>query len=146
MHNDFVKPAKALTFDPAEFWSTLQYALEQSASPCPAWDPTKRGLLLQDEDGKVTRIQFTDCPENRFGFAVAERYQDNRPKLHSFMWRWFALHELLHSGKLSDRWYRRGQDGDLLDDRVLEVAASFPLKRRGGFGHHAFVAELEKGL
>lgn len=146
MENDFVKPGDAIAFDPIEFRSTLEFALKQSASPSPAWNPTKRSLLLQDEDGKVSRIQFTDCVENRFGFAVVEHYRDNQPKFYSFMHRWLALHELLHSGKLNERWYGRGKESDWIDDRVLEVAASFPLKRRGGFDHRAFVAELEKGL
>ncbi len=145
MIDDFVKPADALAFDPLEFQTTLQTAFEQSASKAEVWDPTKRSLLLQDDDGKVTRIQFTDCLENRFGFAVVEHYRDNRPKYYSFMHRWFALHDLLHSGLLTDRWFHRGKEADMIDDRVLAVAAAFPIQEEGGFDHRAFVTELEKG-
>jgi hypothetical protein len=139
----YVRPEDAIPFEPAEFAFSLESCGEMAREPGLLNRPEEHFVGIIGEDGKTTRYCFSDHPDNRFGLAVLQRYQNNRRKYFSFMWRWFALAELIQSGVLDGRYYRRCGDDCEIADEVLELAASFPVIREGRFARHAFMAALE---
>src|SRR5947208_5873466 len=122
--SDFVRREHAIAFAPAEFLFTLQCASEMARDPGLFNRPAEYGFGIISDNGKVTRYSFSDIAENRFGFAVSQRYGDDRRKYYSFMWPWFALMDLIQSGKLDGRYYRRGEPDSELHEAVIELSAS----------------------
>jgi hypothetical protein len=142
-----VKPEESLPFDPLEFRLTLMFAMEAGKIPSPGFRPTDMKLRLKDKDGSVETLQFTDIPINRFGMAVLRRYGKQTEKASSFMFRFFALNDLIRSGQLSPDYYRPApKDGEPseIHDAVLEVAATLPLSPKGAFKPRAFLKALRQ--
>jgi hypothetical protein len=142
-----VKPEQSVPFDPLEFRLTLMFAMEAGRKPSPGFRPTELKLRLKEEDGTSKTLQFTDIPINRFGVAVLQRYGRRTKKYSSFMFRVFALMDLIRSGVLSPYYYRpahREGEPSELHDAVLDVAASHPLTAKGGFEREAFLKALAK--
>lgn len=142
-----VKPEQAVPFDPIEFKMTLMFAMEAGHEPSPGFDPTRLKLKLKDTDGSSKTLQFADIPINRFGIAVLQRYGKDTKKYSSFMFRAFALMDLVRSGELSSHYYRpapKDDEASEIHDAVLELAASFPLSATGGFERRAFLEALAR--
>jgi hypothetical protein len=78
---------------------------------------------------------------------MAQRFRNDSIKFHSFMWRWFAFIELVHSDALGEEFRKEAQsrdEPDMIHPNVVELAGSFPLTPSGTFDHAAFLAELRK--
>jgi hypothetical protein len=142
-----VQPEQSLPFDPLEFRLTLMFAMEAGRKPSAGFRPTELKLRLKEEDGTSKTLQFTDIPINRFGVAVLQRYGKRTKKYSSFMFRVFALMDLIHSDALRPYYYRPAQregEPSELHDAVLDVAASHPLTTEGGFERGSFLEALAK--
>ena len=85
----------------------------------------------------LLKIIGADRPENRAILAVKESLKDTR-QFSSFMWRFWALMDLIREDKLRP-WRPRPTDDDNDDDefiipaRVLDVARRMRLNKRGAF-------------
>lgn len=141
---EFVQPKDAVAFEPTEFLFTLQSCGEMARQPGLLNRPAEHGFGIIGDDGKATRYHFTDIFENRFGMAVCQRFQNDRRKYFSFMWRWFALMEVVQSGALDGHYLRRGEQEHEIHDAVFHVAASFPLTAKGRFSRRAFLSALAR--
>jgi len=130
-------PQNAIELELDVFSRHLDLALAAGAGLVPAPDPRKKKVYLLDEDGKELEITFTDRPENRAILAVKESLKDTR-QFSSFMWRFWALTDLIREDKLRP-WCARPTDDDNDDDefiipaRILDVARRMRLNKRGAF-------------
>lgn len=142
-----VKPEDAMAFDPVEFQFAFAYATEVAHSPATLLNRPNDHEILLKRGQKTERLAFTDIPMNRLGFAMVQRFQNDQKKFFSFMWRWFAFIDLIHSDVLSDEFRKPGKsedEPDMIHPFVIELAGSFPLNTNGKFDHPAFVAELRR--
>ncbi|MBI1195001.1 MAG: hypothetical protein GC138_04055 [Gammaproteobacteria bacterium] len=136
--DDFVfLPQNAIELELDVFSHHLDLALAAGAGLVPAPDPRKKKVYLLDEDGKELEITFTDRPENRAILAVKESLKDTR-QFSSFMWRFWALMDLIREDKLRPRCPRPTDDDNdddefIIPARVLDVARRMRLNKRGAF-------------
>ncbi|MGO8945163.1 MAG: hypothetical protein ACLQJ7_16000 [Syntrophobacteraceae bacterium] len=89
--------------------------------------PTEYGVnLLEEEEGRISRISFTDNPYNRVMVALIENLgeEERQEKMPAISTRIFALMNLLNQGKLKQWTKPCADDGSiLLSETVFRAAA-----------------------
>lgn len=98
----------------------------------PVENPSLYGINLVDEkNGKVSRLTFTDNPFNRAMLAVKDHSKGDQ--FISIMMRILSLHEILENDKLKE-WVRISDDGsEEIADALIYAAAKAPLSLRKKF-------------
>ena len=124
----FVRPEDSVAFDPTEFQFAFAYAVEVAHAPATILH-NPRDLKFSLKKGRKTqRYTFTDIPMNRLGMAMVQRFRDDKVKYFSFMWRWFAFIDLVHSNVLGDEFRQRAKSKDDPDNTALEPTATASLR------------------
>jgi hypothetical protein len=144
-----VKPEEAITFDPVEFQFAFSYATEVSHGPATMLNDPKDAKISIKIGQKTKHFTFTDIPMNRLGLAMTQRFKNDSLKFSSFMWRWFAFIELVHSDVLGEEFRKKAKsknEPDMIHPYVIELAGSFPLTTSGKFKHSPFLKELKKKI
>ena len=115
-----MQPQEIIPLDPDEFYAAHEYASMVSENEFLEEIPAlKRKLRIEDRV-----LQFTNAPENRFGFAVMRFFRDRKhDKGWSFMMRFFAMMNLV----------RRMRHDEKMQPYIKEIP--------GGLGFHKAVFE-----
>jgi hypothetical protein len=131
-----------LTFTVEEFDMAFAIAMAAGSGAMPTESPTTQKVSLEDK-GKVTTYRFTDNTMNRVMFAVREHF-DRGIKASAFMFRFWALGELMKDSRMR-RWTRPdGDDHSLIFEGVGEAAATLPLHVKTlKFNADAFFSRVE---
>jgi hypothetical protein len=92
------------------------------------------------EDAPPNALFLTDMPENQMGMTIVDecqrRFPDGetgRETSQSFVFRWFAIQDAFHAGKLADFVKINGKKLTI-HSAVFEAAADCPLESDGEFG------------
>jgi hypothetical protein len=88
-------------------------------------------------------IALNDIPMNRFGLALAQKFDGRDSAFRSFMWRFRALLEMLESPLLAEFVRTRGGVQEA-HPAVLFVAAQMRLNTKLQFDEQAFASEVER--
>ena len=137
-----IRPADIQSFPPEEFRDTFLYAMHVSGGSVPDEIRRPSDHKIAFEDGAV--YSLTDRLENRFGLAIAKRFRGDFDRMKSFMFRYWALCELMSKGHLDE--YRRscGDGTEDVNEAIFHAAASFPLTPKLKFAAKAFRAEVAR--
>jgi hypothetical protein len=141
MRHSIIHPKTVLPLDPAEFKSALQVGFKSAIGQNPAIKPTAFGFTFEEESGRIRNAYMKNCFTNRFGYAVRHFFRDDRNKFFNFMLRWYALDLLIRYNRLPKK-YSRPEDF-WIDDSVAEIAATFPIGKKGMFNLRNFILALE---
>ena len=120
-------------FDRAEFLDSFHHAYKAAQFGGPQFpDPKKMGINIENDDGSVDRLAFTDNPTNRVGFAITRRYRDNPEKGYVFLLRYLAMGAVWRDRRVA-RWRRKCDDGTEDVHEALFHAAAVTDLHRGEF-------------
>lgn len=144
-----VKPESCQPLSYEEFEFAFALAMQAGYLKVPVY-PRAYGVNLQEGDGSVSRLVLTDIPENRAAIAVKQHFGEEYEKFQSFMWRFFALIDILHDPRAAG-WIEDDPDdpeAQRMAVVVVNAAATVPLNKQGKFLRKRFFAEairLEQG-
>jgi len=132
-------------FDPDEFVTAFNWAMNAGAKQAIVTDPTKLGLNITEDDGTTRTLRFTDTSTARVLMAFRERYGDNPDKYIGAAGRFFALLKLVRDNALSD-WIESDPsvtDFVMLHPAVVEAAAVVRLNKNGSFPRREFLNKIK---
>lgn len=114
-------------------------AAEQKLAPLTP--PPAFGVNLEDEDGRVSQIRFTDHPMNRKAIAIKEHCGADREKCRNVITRYFALESLIPV--LTQQGHIKDGDGELfVQEAVFHAAATEPIVDAIRFVEDEFLARV----
>lgn len=137
--SDYVRPQNAIEFEFDEFCHHLEIAMAAGSSIKAVPGLEDMGPILVEEDGEPMKIRFTDHPMNHAMFAVKRSFNDTT-KFMSFMWRFWALMDLVRQDGLRP-WCQPSNETEgaiIIPSEVLDVARCMPLNKRGAFNTTRF--------
>jgi hypothetical protein len=138
---DIFKSTPAVPAD--EFRFAFRVALAAASLATPVENPQNFGVNLLEADGSVTRIAFTDRPNNRATFAIKKHCAGDSEKFKAICIRYMATRSL----PFRDPWLITTDDGMVqVHEAIIDAAADFPVNGRGLFNPQAFyqrVAQLD---
>lgn len=144
--DSLVTADRACAFEFDEFAYLVDIAFNAAALRAPVENPERTGVTLENERGASQRYVFTDTPANRAMLAVKKEVGSSSKRFWSFMWRFWALAELIHHRKLAP-WLRdeaADHGAQSLHPAVLDVARRMKMTKRGKFDTHDFIALVRK--
>jgi hypothetical protein len=131
-------PEEVEPIEAREFMDAYVFAMTVSRGNVPDQIRNPREHKFRVEDRVVA---LNDIPMNRFGLALAQKFDGRDATFRSFMWRFWALLEMLESPLLSD--FVRTREGVLeAHPAILFVAAQMRLNAKLQFDEQAFVSEV----
>lgn len=135
----YVRPQNAVAFEFDEFSYHFDLAMAAGALRMPVANPQQTGFVLVDEDGSEEAYRFGDHPMNRAAFAVKQSFNDAL-KFMSFMWRFWALMDLLRDDGLPP-WCQPSTETEgaiIIPSEILDVARRMRMNKRGAFNAPRF--------
>jgi hypothetical protein len=139
-----MQPNEIIPLDPDEFYAAHEYAAMVSENEFLEEIPAlKRKLKIEDRV-----LQFTNAPENRFGFAVMRFFRDRKhDKGWSFMMRFFAMMNLVrrmrHDEKMQP-YIKEINGGVGIHKAVFEAAATLQLSAKFEFSPASFLRSVKQ--
>lgn len=141
--NRIIRPNDAVPVSVDDFLFAMQVGMAAGSFRMPMVSPTEYGFTIETADDQSHRLQLADHPLNRFGLAVREHFAGDHALFKSFMWRWFALLNVLELQDCKPYIQREPNASfKLIHSSVLTVAATEPLQDDGEFDHQQFFARV----
>jgi hypothetical protein len=140
-----MQPDEIIPLDPDEFFAAHEYASMVSENEFLEEIPAlKRKLKIEDRI-----LQFTNAPENRFGFAVMRFFRDRKHnKGWSFMVRFFAMMTIVrrtrHDEKMQQYLKETEGGGVGIHRAVFEAAATQKLSAKFEFSPASFLRSVKQ--
>jgi hypothetical protein len=139
-----MQPHEIIPLDPDEFYAAHEYASMVSENEFLEEIPAlKRKLRIEDRV-----LQFTNAPENRFGFAVMRFFRGRKhDKGWSFMVRFFAMMNIVKRMRNDEKMkqYIKEIDGGVgLHRAIFEAAATQRLSTRFEFFSSPFLRSVKQ--
>jgi hypothetical protein len=139
-----MQPHEIIPLDPDEFFAAHEYASMVSENEFLEEIPAlKRKLKIEDRV-----LQFTNAPENRFGFAVMRFFRDRKhDKGWSFMMRFFAMMTIVRRTRHDEtlqQYIKETKGGVGLHRAVFEAAAIHKLNAKFEFSPVPFMRAVKQ--
>lgn len=130
--------------DPELFGTAIQVGSAASAFMMTMKSPTTQGFNIRDKNARVSRLHFTDCPENRMAMAIRDHVAPDPEAFKAIMMRIFALQHIWSDERIEE-WVKPVQGGEIdVKGAVVHAAATEPLNRRGYFDRAKFFAKVKE--
>src|SRR6185437_15070800 len=129
--------------DPERFKFAMGVFGAAAALKGPAPNPTQFSVNIQDDDGSITKVSFTDRPENRGILALKQQFSDS-DEFESMSFRILILSDVLRDERLSKMGVIRCEDGEMeVHDSVIFALATAPFRKSGKLDKSAFFAAVK---
>ena len=138
-------PSEAQTFVFEEFAFAFALAVHAGHLQIPV-HPQHYKVDLEDEDGEVSTLRFTDTRMNRAAIALKEHFGQEYEKFESAMWRFMAFIDLVRNDALV-KWIRDSATDPQAKEvhpAFIEVCGQMRLTRQGKFSKNRFLQALER--
>lgn len=127
--------------DPERFHFALGVFCAAADMKGPCQNPQEFGVNIREDDGSLTRLSFTDRPENRGLLAVKKEFTDPA-EFQSMGFRLMTVGEVMRERKLR-KWglIRDDESGQTeIHDAVVNALAMAPFRKSGTLDRPAFLA------
>jgi len=141
----FQKRLLRCKFDVADFRMAWALFVAAGNGRLPTRHPGADPFLIDNGDGSVDEIRFTDTPYNRGVEAVREHYGAGNIRIAAFLSRVLALNDIVRDVRLQ-RWRRtRAEENSdyTIFEGMIDAAATEPLTKELSFRVNHFVRTVE---
>ena len=139
-----MKMRKVAEITPEELAFALKLADAAAEGKIPLSGVGDKGVRIDNEDGTVDDITFTDTPQSRAMFAIRDQFGDRWMPV---MMRAWAFAEVLDDPRMRDFVFvPEGASERKVDDSVIEIAAIMPLNPKDFFNHSTFFKRAQKRI